>query len=64
MLWHRHSWELIDKTEQPSGYEQLTSHGRVAEVNVPSIAFFRRAVVLSFRCRECGKLRVIQKVNP
>jgi hypothetical protein len=61
-MFHRHNFELIDKTVMPSAFEQLEAAGqslkRAAGITGE---FFEKKVVLTFRCMKCGKLKIEER---
>lgn len=66
-MFHKHNWDLIDKTEIPAPYtrlieaakEGIESQGTKMSIPMASM-FFHDRVVLTFKCA-CGKIKVVEK---
>ena len=63
-LWHKHFWEQIDKTVSESAYEQITKAGQSLTKVSEARGIFSRVIVWTYRCRECGKLRIERQITP
>lgn len=60
-LFHRHNWELVDKTILPSGLQQIIDAGIAKQATeIPGHAF-STTVVLSWRCAKCGATKTVKE---
>jgi hypothetical protein len=57
--WFRHHDTVVDQTVLPSAWEQV-AQGRNLTVNIDNAPshFFRKAVIVRYRCQNCGRERV------
>ncbi|KKN88430.1 hypothetical protein LCGC14_0249930 [marine sediment metagenome] len=57
----KHKWEVLDKTESPSAYEQLVAAG----IPLPGSQWwvYQKTVLVIVVCKECGKLKSFTKEN-
>jgi len=51
----KHSWDLLDKTILPSGWEQLGNGQR--SIDSAASWVFEKKVVYIFKCAHCGDIR-------
>ena len=56
-MWFKRDWQLIDKTILQSGFEQLKDTGATKFKTENSASFFRKTLVLTFRCNLTGKVK-------
>ena len=58
-----HAWELVDKTELPSGFENMAK----AEIRLKSVLSIdvaelsKRTVILALRCPKCGAAKIFRE---
>lgn len=62
----KHDYELVDKTVLESGYEQMAKNGeRIESLKGPEAPiFFRKKLILTFKCPHCKKIRIEESSNP
>lgn len=62
----KHEWKVLDKTELPSGYEQLAKAGAGGQgIKVDDArVLWRKVVTLTVQCPKCGLLQVERTSNP
>lgn len=56
---HRHVWKVETKFTQPSAFDQLARAGISSAKNL-SPDLFRRDVIVTYRCAECGQQQVMR----
>lgn len=58
-----HAWELVDKTEMASGFENMAKagvrDGFCSPFDYPKLA--ARTVILALRCPKCGAARIYRE---
>lgn len=68
MLWKfwQRDWELIDKTEMPSVFEQMANSKYDVEFfNAANMSVaFRKKVVLVFKCKLTNTIKIVSEINP
>lgn len=68
MLWKfwQRDWELIDKTEMPSAFEQIAnSKYKMDGFKTENMfAAFRKKTVLVFKCNLTNKIKIVTETNP
>lgn len=62
----KHDYELIYKTILESGYEQMAKNGEhIKSLNGPEApSFFRKKLILIFKCPHCKKIKIEKSSNP
>jgi hypothetical protein len=58
-----HAWELVDKTEMDSGFENMAKAG-VKDGSVWASDYVRlaaRTVIIAMRCPKCGAARIYRE---
>lgn len=58
-MFHRHKWKVVSKEEKPSEYDVFTEHATSAKMKRTPPDFFRRYVIVHYRC-ECGSEKVVR----
>lgn len=58
-----HAWELVDKTELPSGFENMAKAGVKDACLWPSDyhKMAMKTVILALRCPKCGAARIYKE---
>ena len=58
-----HAWELVDKTELPSGFENMAKAGVQSGSMWPSdyIQRAKKTVIIAMRCPKCGAARIYKE---
>lgn len=54
---HRHVWKVESQRVEESPFDQLARLGPTSLKNLPE-GFFRRDVVVTYRCESCGEEKV------
>jgi hypothetical protein len=58
-----HAWELVDKTELPSGFENMANagvhSGYLSPFDYPNMA--KKTVILALRCGKCGAAKIYRE---
>lgn len=58
-----HAWELVDKTELPSGFENMSAAGVkdafLSPFDAPGMA--KRTIILALRCPKCGAAKLYKE---
>lgn len=62
MLFHKHSWKILDKTVIPSAYEQMKERMTSVERGGPWL--FEQKIVFVFQCEKCKAIRIRTESNP
>ncbi|MFH0826099.1 MAG: hypothetical protein V2B18_25390 [Pseudomonadota bacterium] len=65
VMFHRHRWEMIDKTVLESAWQHMLDHAnsvKTGEVKA-NPEFFRTKVVFVFKCSRCPKLKIVTRKN-
>ena len=57
LLFHRHEWDLVQETVNPSPHEQAASAGDIFSGHCPSWVF-TRTVLWLLKCSRCGKTKI------
>lgn len=63
-MWFKRDWQLIDKTILMSGFEQIAKAGAKNFKTENANSFFRKALVLTFKCSLTGKVKTTIVRNP
>lgn len=59
-----HDDDLVDKTVLPSAAEQCYNSGSFASPFVQPLWFYKKKLILTFKCTRCNRVHVIEKENP
>ena len=63
---HRHNWEILDKTIFTSCFEDFVNKGGTSTslAGLPGV-FYRKAIIIVFKCKieNCGRIHVVKETN-
>ncbi len=57
-----HKWEVLDKVDMPSPYEQVTRNGEVLK-SCSGVHMFTKQATTVLACANCGAMKVVRTRN-
>ena len=60
-----HAWELVDKTELPSKFEEMKKQGWIPqELSMSLISILsQKTIIIVIRCPKCGTPKILREKN-